>query len=421
MINQRNTFLQTIKEQIKSKEAQEYVTKELQHHLNEAKDYWKQKGVDSDEAEQKAILHMGNPIVLGQKLNQIHRPKIDWITISLLITSLLLGFLPLVAIGYAQVNYFLVHKLLFMVFGIALAILLMLIDYRKLMNKGLGFYLVGCFLLLYIIYRSDSGVFSLTVKVGPLTIESLMALPFFYLTWASFFQSRQFKIWQFMILFTISAILFSMTASATAFFIYGVMTFSMIWWSKFNKIKIMLVLGSFFMVTFIYIGVSLQQMKAYQIESLLAFLNPYEFVTGNSLRFQIPQVHEMIKSSGWFGTKETTAFIPEAHTNFVFLSFIYHYGWLLALILLGILSLLVIRIVQVTGKINNSYSKLLLVGAVSVYATQLIANVGMLVGFFPLTSMLMPFISYGLMPIALNSFFIGMVLSVYRRKDIAMN
>ena len=53
-----------------------------------------------------------------------------------------------------------------------------------------------------------------------------------------------------------------------------------------------------------------------------------------------------------------------------------------------------------------------------VYTVQLVGNVGMIVGFFPMTNMSLPFISYGLMPILLNAFLIGIVLSIYRRKDL---
>ncbi|KAA0965699.1 hypothetical protein FQ087_05280 [Sporosarcina sp. ANT_H38] len=69
-------------------------------------------------------------------------------------------------------------------------------------------------------------------------------------------------------------------------------------------------------------------------------------------------------------------------------------------------------------KIHNSYSELLLIGAASIYTVQFVSNIGMSLGYFPMTSMSLPFISYGLMPILLNSYLIGVVLSVYRRKDL---
>ena len=111
-------------------------------------------------------------------------------------------------------------------------------------------------------------------------------------------------------------------------------------------------------------------------------------------------------------------FIPDAHTNFVFVSLTYHYGWLLAGVLVFILSLFAVRIIAIAYKIKDPYGKLLLTGVAALYTLQFVSNIGMTLGYFPMTSMSLPFISYGLMPILLNAFLIGMVLSVYRRKDL---
>jgi len=64
------------------------------------------------------------------------------------------------------------------------------------------------------------------------------------------------------------------------------------------------------------------------------------------------------------------------------------------------------------------YSRLLLVGVIMIYTIQLVGHVGMIIGLFPMTNMSLPFISYGLMPILLNAFLIGIVLSIYRRKNL---
>ncbi|WP_337134307.1 FtsW/RodA/SpoVE family cell cycle protein [Priestia megaterium] len=89
-----------------------------------------------------------------------------------------------------------------------------------------------------------------------------------------------------------------------------------------------------------------------------------------------------------------------------------------ATILFLVLSLVVVRITFIAKKIGDSYTKLLLVGVMIIYTIQLVGHVGMIVGFFPMTNMSLPFISYGLMPVLLNAFLIGIVLSIYRRKDL---
>jgi len=100
------------------------------------------------------------------------------------------------------------------------------------------------------------------------------------------------------------------------------------------------------------------------------------------------------------------------------MSFTYYYGWLFGIALVVLLSLFASRIMGVMRKINDLYGKLLLIGAIALYTIQFVSNIGMSLGYFPMTSMSLPFISYGLMPILLNAFLIGVVLSVYRRKDL---
>ncbi|MGG0582637.1 FtsW/RodA/SpoVE family cell cycle protein [Priestia aryabhattai] len=415
MGEQRNSFLDQVKSQIKSKEAQEFVSIELHQHLNEVKNYWLQKGISADEAEEKAVSQMGNPINIGRKLNHIHRPKIDWMTLILFMAALLLGFLPLLSQGYMNSNHFSTYKVVFVIVGGMLALGMMFIDYRKLVNKGWLFYLLGLLFLIFLTGHFNTITEGQAVlKMGPLNIEDLMAIPLFLLAWAGFFQSNRFRMWQLILLFLLS-LYFFLQCSVTTLFIYVTMTFTMMWWSKFNRKTIAIVLGSIFTLAVTWGVIVWMNVSYYQRYRFLSFINPYD----SQEYFSLLKVHHLFMEAGWFGKHSfMDQFIPQAHTNFVFLSFTYYYGWLFAAILFLVLSLVVIRIIFITQKINDPYTKLLLVGVMIIYTVQLVGHVGMIVGFFPMTNMSLPFISYGLMPILLNAFLIGIVLSIYRRKNL---
>ncbi|MET1123159.1 FtsW/RodA/SpoVE family cell cycle protein [Priestia megaterium] len=412
---QRNSFLKQVRSQIKSKEAKAFVSAELHHHLNEVKNYWLQKGINKDEAEEKAINQMGNPISIGQKLNHIHRPKVDWVTLILFAAALLLGFLPLLSQGYINSNHFSTYKVAFVIVGGMLALGMMFIDYRKLANKGWLFYLLGLLFLIFLTGHFNKFTEGQAVlKIGPLNIEDLMAIPLFLLAWAGFFQSNRFRMWQLILLFLLS-LYFFLQCSVTTLFIYVTMTFTMMWWSKFNRKTIAIVLGSIFTLAVTWGVIVWMNVAYYQRYRFLSFINPYD----SQEYFGLLKVHHLFMEAGWFGKHSfMDQFIPQAHTNFVFLSFTYYYGWLFAAILFLVLSLVVIRIMFIAQKINDPYTKLLLVGVMIIYTVQLVGHVGMIVGFFPMTNMSLPFISYGLMPILLNAFLIGIVLSIYRRKNL---
>lgn len=101
-------FLETVTNEIKSKEAKQYVKVELSQHIQKSKQSWVQRGYSEIEAEEKAVKEMGSPITLGKSLNKLHRPKVDWLLISLLIVTLLLSFLPIMALNQERYLDFLI-------------------------------------------------------------------------------------------------------------------------------------------------------------------------------------------------------------------------------------------------------------------------------------------------------------------------
>jgi cell division protein FtsW (lipid II flippase) len=413
VMNSKHFFLNTVADQIKSKEAKKCVSAELAHHIKEAKKGWIEKGLTEEAAEEKAVEQMGSPIKLGKQLNKLHHPRVDWLMVMLLVTTLCIGFLPAFYLDYMNVT----HKAIFILLGGAAALLIMLIDYRKLKKQGWLFYSIGVLILLLIGNFSNTFINGLSVlRIGPITIESLMAVPFFFIAWASFFNSSRLKVWHFGILFLFSVYLFLKVNSISTIYIYIVMVFVMLWWSKFSR-KTILMISTLTASSSLATGLIVwRYLKDYQKVRILGFLNPEQYA--NETAYMILRVKHLMVKAGWFGNSIPEEFIPEAHTNLVFVSFTYYYGWLFAFVLVVILSLFVARIVNVIHKINNSHGKLLLVGAVALYGVQLATNIGMIIGFFPMTTMPLPFISYGLMPILLNAVLIGIVLSVYRRKDL---
>jgi cell division protein FtsW (lipid II flippase) len=419
-MNKRITFLKDVTNQIKSKEAKEYVTNELNYHLTEAKKTWQEKGLPDTVADEKAVEQMGSPVNLGIQLNKLHRPKIDWWMVILLVLILGLGFLPMISLGYMDdVAYFSINKVIIFLLGCLTALGMMLFDYRKLKNHGMLFYFIGVILLLLIRFLPNIMINGIPlIKIGPIRVESLMAIPFLFLAWATFFHNERLKVWQFVLLFLFPFLLFLAMPSISTSYIYGVMVFGMLWWSKFSRRTIISITGVS-LISLLILGLSsLYVLKEYQLVRFLAYLNPEKYSDGAG--YQVLRVKELMSNAGWFGNPIKNEFISEAHTNLVFVTLTYHYGWLLAFALVVILSLIAVRMITVAFRIKDSYGRILLIGAVALYMVQFVSNIGMSLGFFPLTAMSLPFISYGLMPTLLNAGLIGVVLSVYRRKDLIL-
>ncbi|WP_267416152.1 FtsW/RodA/SpoVE family cell cycle protein [Bacillus sp. GC_Bacil_1] len=402
-------FLKEVTNHIKSKEAKDLVAMELDFHLKQAKNMWMDKGLSEEVAEDKAVEQMGSPVKLGEELNKLYKPKVDWFLIVLLVAAMGLGFLPIITFGHADLF---MNKVIFVILGVVTAMGMMLLDYWRLEKLGWLFYTIGVLILLMIkCFPTDYVIGEAIIKIGPIKIDCLMTMPFFFLAWASFFNNSRLKFMHLLILYVFSLYLFSTTSILLPIFIYITMVFVMPWWSKLGKntawlITILPILP--FIVRDLF---SWSAVKEYRIARILGFINPAHDQW--DLRLQ-----EAMSSAGWFGTYGNIKSIRAAHTDFVFASLTYYYGYVLALVLVVILSLFAVRIMNIAYKINDGYGKLLLVGGVTLFVIHFICNVGMTLGILPRVSISLPFISYGLIPTLFHAFIMGIVLSVYRRKDI---
>ncbi|WP_242224938.1 FtsW/RodA/SpoVE family cell cycle protein [Bacillus cereus group sp. BfR-BA-01380] len=409
-------FLKEVTNHIKSKEAKNFVAAELEFHLKTAKNMWIEKGLSEEVAEDKAVEQMGSPIKLGQELNKLHKPKVDWFIIILLVTAMGLGFLPVVALGHT--NDLLMNKVMCVILGVVTALGMMMIDYRKLERLGWLFYTIGVLILLMLGNFSNASMYGESlIKIGPITIGCLMTVPFFFLAWASFFNNSRLKVWHLGILYLFSLRLFLTMPSLSTTFIYITMVFVMLWWSKLGKKKALI-------ITVVPICLSIigelffhPSVKGVLLARILGYINPEQDAHGAG--FMYIRLKEVMSSAGWFGASGNMKFIHHAaRTDFVFASLTYYYGYLFALILVLILSLFVARIMVISYKINDRYGKLLLVGGMTLFVVQFIYNVGMIIGLLPIASISLPFISYGLIPTLFHAFLMGIVLSVYRRKNL---
>ncbi|ANP80232.1 cell division protein FtsW [Bacillus sp. B25(2016b)] len=403
-------FVSEVTNHIKSKEAKSFVAIELDFHLKQAKNTWIEKGLSEEIAENKAVEQMGSPSKLGRELNKLHKPKVDWFLLILLVAAMGLGFLPIIALGHT--NDLLMNKVIFVILGIVTAIGMMLLDYRKLERFGWLFYTIGILILLAIkCFPTGYVIGEAIIKIGPIKIDCLMTIPFFFLAWASFFNNSRLKFMHLFMLYVFSLYLFLITSVLVPIFIYITMVFVMLWWSKLGKKTAWLITMlpiCFFIIRDLF---SWSAVKEYRIARILGMLNPEHDLWYLRLK-------EAMSSAGWFGTYGNIKSIRAAHTDFVFASLTYYYGYVLALVLVVILSLFAVRIMNIAYKINDGYGKLLLVGGVTLFVIHFICNVGMTLGILPRVSISLPFISYGLIPTLFHAFIMGIVLSVYRRKDI---
>ena len=87
----KKKYIQTVTEQIRYKRALPLVTKELEDHIEDQKNDYIEAGMNAAEAEEAAVLEMGDPVEVGVEMDRIHRPKMAWKMIGLIAVLNLAG------------------------------------------------------------------------------------------------------------------------------------------------------------------------------------------------------------------------------------------------------------------------------------------------------------------------------------------
>ncbi len=110
-------------------------------------------------------------------------------------------------------------------------------------------------------------------------------------------------------------------------------------------------------------------------------------------------------------------YLPEAHTDFAFAVYCQENGFLGALLLIVLFSLLCIAMIRIALTTKDKRGFLLVCGITFLIAGQAFANMAMVCGVFPVIGVPLVFISYGGTSMLISLISIGMVLSVYRMEE----
>lgn len=85
----RQEYLKSLTEQIRTKRARTMVAEEVEAHIEDQKQDFMAHGLGEEEAESMAVVEMGDPVEAGVKLDRVHRPKMEWtVLMAILIISI---------------------------------------------------------------------------------------------------------------------------------------------------------------------------------------------------------------------------------------------------------------------------------------------------------------------------------------------
>ncbi len=156
-----------------------------------------------------------------------------------------------------------------------------------------------------------------------------------------------------------------------------------------------------------------------QINRFLVFFDPYMDPTGagfNVIQSEISIGSGQFAGKGYLqGSQNQLAYLPAKHTDFIFATIGEEWGFIGAVVVTALLTLIIIRCIYVARKANDDYGSFICIGVAAMFAFHVLENIGMCIQLMPVTGIPLPFFSYGGSSLLTNLMAIGFVNSVSSR------
>ena len=429
-------YLSTVTEQIRCVKARELVIGELRDHILDQAEAYEAEGMFEEEAMEKAVRDMGDPVETGVSLDRVHRPQIE-VGILVMIGLISLASIALhAALGaYSQevdgAGYgYLQHHIWYVVLGYAMMLLVYRLDYSILSRFAkpvaaafLGFVLIGTRFAVTI-----NGA-KLYIMIGSLKffmpVVMILYVPIFGgLLYA--YRGESYKgmgkilLWALVpawITFHIPA--FSQGVVLWAAFVVLTAIAVEKGWYQVHRTITLSALGILLAAPpILFLGAgALGRLASYQMARIQAFLT-----NSPDNNYLAIQMRRFLANSRFVGGNPESITelvkLPGFNSDYIYVSLISTYGFLAGVIAAALMIFLILKVFRVSFRQRNQLGMILGCSCGVVFLFQMGISIGMNLGLLPATSAILPFFSSGGTGIVVSYILLGLVLSVYRYKNI---
>lgn len=436
-----NQFIQQVLSRIQYKKIRQNISLEIQDHIQESIHTLMEAGIPEEEACSRAVQQMGDPCAVGDALNRVHRPR------CALSLFFLIGFLAAAGIVVQffhdrtvtdTLNY--VKQLFYFVLGAGCLISLYFFNYRRLYRHSLLCFLaVNVLFAVLFVLCSDTLYGRMSLRLFHITFSPALYLLLFNLVFYAGVVKRfcdgsvkGFAIVVCLPLLPLFLMLQVPSISGSFLMAAGFYSILVVWvtcreypGSRRKALSFLLgaalLLGAAILMSFL--------LEPYRLERLTAFLYPEQNMNGGG--WVNYQLKNLLEQANWIGDSgkllaplgtegAAVPLIPNLSTDLVLDFVIGRFGWLAGAAVIGLLLITMVQLFRTCLKIRDPYGRLLGFSLCAVFSLQVLSNVMMSLNLLPLIGMALPFLSFGGSSYIVNMAMLGLLLGIYRRKDITL-
>lgn len=431
-------YLSTVTEQIRCTKAREMVVGELRDHILDQAKAYEEEGLFEEEAMEQAVRDMGDPVETGVSLDRIHRPQIE---VGILVMIGLISFvsivLHVVLSNYSQetdsafYGGYLGKHVMHVVLGYAAMLLVYRLDYSILSRFAKP--LAAAFLVLALIGSRVFGIevngARLYIQIGPMWFFMPALMPLYVPLFCGIMYSYRGEGWKGMGKILLWAfipvwITFHIPAFSQGVVLWAALLMVMAMavyrgWYQVRRSAALAGLGALFVLPpLLFLGAgALGHLASYQMARIQAFLT--NDLDSNYLAIQMREALAGSRLAG--GNTETITKLveyPGFNNDYIFVSLISSCGFAAGALAAALMCFLILKVFRVSFGQKNQLGMILGCGCGSVYLLQMGISIGMNLGLLPTTAAILPFFSFGGTGLLVSYILLGLVLSIYRYKNI---
>lgn len=340
---------------------------------------------------------------------------------------LIIGFLVLYS---ASMQYharnIVTRQAIWAAFGIVLLFLLFRVDYQKIAAASYPLYILTIAALVFVLFfgKARGGAYR-WIAIGPVSIQpSELAKITFILALSFYVSGRKSEVMKIgfiakvfaLVLPVVFLVLIEPDLGTALLFIP--ITFAILFIAG-ARLKHILTIAALGLCSLPFLW---HFLKDYQKARLMVFINPNIDPLGSG--YTIIQSKIAIGSGGMFGkgwlsgTQNQLNFLPERHTDFIFSVVGEEWGFLGATLLILIFALIIYRGIKIIDAAPDMCAKLTATGLVTLFALQVVINIGMTIGMLPIVGLTLPLISYGGSSLLTTLIAVGLLLNIGMRRPL---
>lgn len=321
---------------------------------------------------------------------------------------------------YNDKAYFLKRQLIFAIIGIAIMIVIINIDLRKIYKATTFIYVIALIMLILVLIpgigiirggaRSWIGIGSFSIQPSEFMKLAIILLIAKYLS--NNYKDLK-KPLEFIKVLALIVIAFGLIMLQPDFGTGLVLVLSsiLLLFCAGAPLKYFLILLGMGLAGIIVLIIS----APYRLTRILAFLDPWSDPLGSG--FQSIQSLFAIAPSGLFGlgynnSMQKHFFLPEPQNDFIFAIVCEEFGLVGGLVVIGVFAYIVIESIKIALHVDNKYLKFLALGIGLSLFTQVFINIGVVIGLLPVTGITLPILSYGGSSLVLTLMFLGIIINI---------